>query len=54
MQCTSHTERIVGVWVHIDCQSILHMFILTEVEASALNCGHNVLDVRVMQVEGES
>jgi len=24
------------------------------VEASALNCGHNVLDVRVAQVEGES
>jgi len=51
---TSHTERTIGVWVHIDCQSILHMFILTEVEASALNCGHNVLDVRVAQVEGES
>jgi len=31
---------------------ILHVFILTEVEASALNCGHNVLDVRVAQVEG--
>ena len=30
------------------------MFILTEVEASALNCGHNVLDVRVVQVERES
>ena len=50
----SHTERTIGVWVHTDCQTILHMFILTEVEASALNCGHNVLDVRVVQVEGES
>ena len=49
-------EDIIGVWVYIDCQSILHVFILTEVEAScsALNCGHNVLDVRVAQVEGES
>ena len=47
-------EDITGVWVHIDCQSILHVFILTEVEASALNCGHDVLDVRVVQVEGES
>ena len=49
-----HREDIIGVWVYIDCQSILHVFILTEVEASALNCGHNVLDVRVAQVEGES
>ena len=47
----SHTDR---VWVYTDCQSILHVFILTEEEASALNCGHNVLDVRVAQVEGES
>ena len=47
-------EDIVGGRVYIYCQSILHVFILTEVEASALNCGHNVLDVRVAQVEGES
>ena len=33
---------------------ILHVFILMEVEASALNYGHNVLDVGVAQVEGES
>ena len=46
-----HREDIIGVWVYIDCQSILHMFILTAVEAIALNC---VLDVRVAQVEGES
>ena len=32
-----HREDIIGVWVYLDCQSILHMFILTEVEASALN-----------------
>ena len=32
-----HKENIIGVWVYIDCQSILHMFILTEVEASALS-----------------
>ena len=49
-----HKENIIGVWVYIDCQSILHVFILTEVETSALNCGHNVVDVRVAQVEGES
>ena len=46
-----HREDIIGVWVYIDCQSILHLFILTEVEAIALSC---VLDVRVAQVEGES
>jgi len=40
------------IWVHTDCPSILHVFILTEVEASALNCGHNELNVRVAQVEG--
>jgi len=50
----SHTERTSLGYGYIDCQSILHVFILTEVEASALNCGHNVLDVRVAQVEGES
>ena len=44
----------MGIWVYINCQSILHVFILTEVETSALNCGHNVLDVRVVQVEEES
>ena len=48
-----HREDIIGIWVHTDCQSILHVFILTKVEASALNCRHNVLDVRVAQVEGE-
>ena len=49
-----HRQDIIGVWVYTDCQSILHVFILAEVEGSALNCGHNVLDVRVVQVEGES
>jgi len=39
-----HREEIIGVWVYTDCQSILHVFILTEVEAIALNY---VLDVRV-------
>ena len=43
-----HREDIIGVWVYIDCQSILHMFILS---AIALNC---VLDVRVAQVKGGS
>ena len=33
---------------------ILHVFILTEVEASALKCKDSVLDARVAQVEGES
>ena len=33
---------------------ILHVFILTEVEAGALNCGHYVLDARLAQMEGES
>jgi len=49
-----HREDIIAVWVYIDRQNILHVLILPEVEASALNCGHNVLDVRVAQVEGES
>jgi len=33
-----HRENIIGVWVYTDCQSILHVFILTEVEGNALNC----------------
>ena len=56
VQVYSHIERTSSgyIWMHTDCQSIHHVFILTEVEASALNCGHNVLDARAAQVEGES
>ena len=30
------------------------MFVLTEVDGCALNCGHNVSNVRVAEVEGKS
>ena len=50
----SHTERKSLGCGSTQTARAFHVFILTEVEASALNCGHNVLDVRVAQVEGES
>ena len=37
--------------MYADCQSILHTFILTEVDACALKCGHIVSNVRVAKVE---
>jgi len=44
-----HREDMIGVWVHRlpEHTPCVHPQFLTEVEASALNCGYNV------QVEGE-
>ena len=49
----NHTDRtsFIGVWVAVDCQSILLTIVLTEADACALNCGHIVSNVRVAEVE---
>ena len=36
--------------MYVDCQSTRYTFVLTEVDAHALNCGHNVLNARVVEV----
>ena len=53
MQCIyNQTDRTsLG---YVDCQSILYTFVLTEVDACTLNCGHNVSNVRVVKVERKS
>ena len=40
---------MVRVRVCVDCQSTCYTFALTEVDAHALNCGHNVLNARVAE-----
>ena len=52
MQCTAtQTGHHWGTGVHRLPEHTPRVH--SEVDASALNCGHNVLDVRVAQVERE-
>lgn len=45
----NHANRTSLGYVH--CQSILHTIVLTEMDACALNCGDNVSNVRVAEME---
>ena len=52
MQCTTTlTGHHWGMCVCVDCQSILHMFIHTEVDACTLNCRHNVSNFSVVETK---